>query len=159
MVWIERIAVHVAALDAFGRERFALLFDDARFPVMTRCATGHHVVQRRERIAIFSDPESMWSTATATVNCPSFRQYSQSGFCCSFIRRKRCQRCVLYGHFAIASPYQGLSRRSPAPAAPRYRPPCRSQQSGRCGRWTFRLLNFRFPRAVHFDSAIGRRHF
>ena len=56
MVWIERIPVHVAALDAFGRERFALLFDDARFPVMARCATGHHAVQRRERIAIFSDP-------------------------------------------------------------------------------------------------------
>ena len=29
----------------------------------------------------------MWSIATATVNRPSFKQYSQSGFCCSFIRR------------------------------------------------------------------------
>jgi hypothetical protein len=56
MVWIERIAMRVAALDAFGRKRFALLFDDARLSVMARCAAGHHAVQRRERIATFSDP-------------------------------------------------------------------------------------------------------
>jgi hypothetical protein len=47
VIGIERIAVHVAAPDAFGRELFALL--------MTRCATGQNVVQRRVRIAAPAD--------------------------------------------------------------------------------------------------------
>jgi hypothetical protein len=41
VIWIERIAVHVAAPDAFGRELFALLFDDASLSVVTRRAARH----------------------------------------------------------------------------------------------------------------------
>ena len=59
VIWIERIAVHVAALDAFGREWFALLFDDARLPVMARCAAGQHAVQRRERIAALGNRDNV----------------------------------------------------------------------------------------------------
>jgi hypothetical protein len=56
VIGIERIAVRVAAPDPFGRERFALLFDNARLPVMARCATGHYALQRRKRIATLCDP-------------------------------------------------------------------------------------------------------
>jgi hypothetical protein len=100
----------------------------------------------------------MWSTATAMVNCPSFKQYSQSGFCCSFMRRKRCQRCVVYGHFAIPSPYQSCNvdhRRRPRRDADRH--------AGRDNRVYaasgFSLAQLSISGAVHFDSAIGRRHF
>jgi hypothetical protein len=55
VIWIERIAVHVAAPDSFRRERFALLFDDVCLSVMARCATGQNVVQRRVRIATLAD--------------------------------------------------------------------------------------------------------
>jgi hypothetical protein len=55
MIWVERIAARVAALDAFRRERFALLFDDVRLSVMTGCATGQNVVQRRVRISALAD--------------------------------------------------------------------------------------------------------
>jgi hypothetical protein len=55
VIWIERIAVHVATFDAFGRELFVLLFDDASLPVVTRCATGQNVVQRRVRISALAD--------------------------------------------------------------------------------------------------------
>jgi hypothetical protein len=55
MIWIERISIRVAAFDALGRERFALLFDDASLPVVTRRATRQNVVQRRVRIAALAD--------------------------------------------------------------------------------------------------------
>ena len=52
------------------------------------------MIQRRIWIAALAIG-MMWSIATATVNRPSFRQYSHSGRSCSFCRRSRCQRCVV----------------------------------------------------------------
>ena len=45
-----------------------------------------------------------WSTATAGSMRCCVRHVSHNGLRCSFCLRKRCHRCVLYGHLDIAHP-------------------------------------------------------